>query len=166
MIDISQIIRSAKKYDFNSLEKLLNEIKIPDLESTLKKINYHVNLVNQRSTSKSERISTFRNLLEKYYLEKDIQTNIFQNIKVIESLYNEILNDRNKILGEFKSHEILKTQFYLTHSLYNRILMHSDVIHKSISEGKYKFFENSINAKSEYFNGKDLSSHIEVVPHV
>ena len=44
--------------------------------------------------------------------------------------------------------------------------MHSDVIHKSISEGKYKFFENSINAKSEYFNGKDLSSHIEELSKV
>ena len=166
MIDISQIIRSAKKYDFNSLEKLLNEIKIPDLESTLKKINYHVNLVNQRSTSKSERISTFRNLLEKYYLEKDIQTNIFQNIEVIESLYNEILNDRNKILGEFKSHEILKTQLSLAHSLYNRILMHSHEIKKSISAGECNFFENSIHIESEYFDGKDISSHIEELSKV
>lgn len=166
MIDISQIIRPAKKYDFNSLEKLLNEIKIPDLEYTLKKINYHVNLVNQRSTSKSERISTFRNLLEKYYLEKDIQTNIFQNIEVIESLYNEILNDRNKILGEFQSHEILKTQLSLAHSLYNRILMHSHEIKKSISTGECNFFENSIHIESEYFDGKDISSHIEELSKV
>lgn len=166
MIDISQIISSAKKYDFNSLENLLNDIETHNLESTLESINYHVNLVNQRSTPKSERVISFRNSLEKYYLERNIQTNIFQNIKTIEFLYNEILNKRNKILGKFKSHEILKTQFSLAHSLYNRILMHSDVIHKSISEGKYKFLENSINAKSEYFNGKDLSSHIEELSKV
>lgn len=166
MIDISQIISSAKKYDFNSLENLLNDIETHNLESTLESINYHVNLVNQRLTPKSERVISFRNLLEKYYLERNIQTNIFQNIKTIEFLYNEILNKRNKILGKFKSHEILKTQFSLAHSLYSRILMHSDVIHKSISEGKYKFFENSINAESEYFNGKDLSSHIEELSKV
>lgn len=166
MNDINEIIRLAKKYDFNSLEKLLNDIETHDLESTLESINYHVNLVNQRSTPKSERVSSFRNLLEKYYLERDIKTNIFQNIKTIELLYNEILNNRNQTLGIFKSHELLKTQFSLTHSLYNRILMHSDVIHKTISEGKYKFFENSINIESEYFDGKDLSSHIEELSKV
>lgn len=56
MIDISKIIGSAKKYDFNSLEKLLNDIETHDLEYTLESINYHVNLVNQRSTPKSERV--------------------------------------------------------------------------------------------------------------
>lgn len=166
MIDISQIITSAKKYDFNSLEKLLNDIEIHDLESILENINYHVNLVIQRSTPKNEKVKSFRNLLEKYYLERKIKTNIFQNIRTIEFLYNEILNNRNQILGKFKSHEVLKTQFSLAHSLYNRILMHSDFIRKSISEGKYKFFENSINVESEYFNGKDISSHIEELSKV
>lgn len=166
MIDISQIITSAKKYDFNSLEKLLNDIEIHDLESILENINYNVNLVIQRSTPKNERVKIFRNLLEKYYLERKIKTNIFQNIRTIEFLYTEILNNRNQILGKFKSHEVLKTQFSLAHSLYNRVLMHSDFIRKSISEGKYRFLENSINADSEYFNGKDISSHIEELSKV
>lgn len=162
MKDISNIIKLASKYDFTSLEKLLNKEATHDLECILQKINYHVNLINQRQNNKSKKINDFKLNLEKYYTNKGIKTKIFDDIKVIESLYSKILEDRIKILGKYNSQDIIYTQFSLMNHLYNQILKHAN----AIKEKKYNYFENLMNAKSEYFNGDDLDKHIEELSKV
>lgn len=166
MIEISNIIRSANKYNFNSLEKQLNELQTYDLKFIPKKINYHVNLVNQRSTEKSAKINDFKTSLEKYFKDKEVETNIFLNIKIIESLYKQILEDRINILREYKSHEILNSQFYLVNQLYQRILEHAKTLIKPIDGDNLHYFESLINKKSEYFDGDDIDKHVEEISKV
>ncbi|MEJ8479526.1 nuclease-related domain-containing protein, partial [Acinetobacter baumannii] len=107
-------------------------------------------------------INEFRTNLERYYKNKGIKTNLFDNIRVIEYLYRQILEDRIKILGKYNSEDIIHTQFSLINYLYHQILKHTD----TIKEKEYKYFENLMNAKSEYFNGDDLDKHIEELSKV
>ncbi|MBD0126224.1 hypothetical protein IAF21_17565, partial [Acinetobacter baumannii] len=87
MTDIRNIIKLANTYEFTQLEKILNKVAIQDLEQILQQINYHVNLINQRQNNKSKKINEFRTNLERYYKNKGIKTNLFDNIRVIEYLY-------------------------------------------------------------------------------
>lgn len=166
MIEISKIIKSANNYDFNSLEKQLNELQKDSLKLIPKKINYHVNLVNQRSTEKSVKINDFKKKLEKYFKDKDIETNIFLNIATIELLYKNILEDRINILQEYKSHEILNSQFYLINQIYQRILEHAKTLMKPVDGDNLHYFESLVNKKSEYFNGNDIDKHVEEMSKV
>lgn len=158
-MEVKNILKNSSKYDFERVEKELNQFDDLSLIEVLKSINYNVNLINQRESNNSSRVKNFVNNLENFYKSKKVETNIFDHIRKIESFYAWVLEERTKILGEVESKDIVPTLFLLVNHFYMALKGHDEFIKTK----EFKFIEEVLNVKTNFFDGNLIDSNVEEV---
>lgn len=170
MSEMKKLIKYAKSYNFDEFIKIFeNMIKEQEPILLLKRINKEVNFIDQRPNSKTISKNSFLEKLDDFLKEKSIDTNFFKTIQVIESMYAEILKERERILQAFPNTDV-SSEDIIALLIISSYIGYND-IQRAIELEVNGDFDTYINDLSiivtnnlklecyanEWFNGNDIS---------
>lgn len=113
----SSLKLNFEKYSLDGLESYLDKLDDNELMLLLEYLNKNVNLINQFPNKK---VLKFRNFLKTYYFNRNIETQYFCNIELIENLYKQILDEKKKL--KFSDElDLIQNLFQLSKEKYNVI---------------------------------------------
>lgn len=152
-----------EKYSIDGLKNHLDLLDNDELMSILNYLNKNINLINQFPNNK---ILKFRNFLKKYYSDRGIKIQYFKNIELIEDLYKEILDQKDKLIFNNKI-DLIQNLFQFTKEKNNILskLIEMDLEEDSILNEellKMESIDNEIEALCKIINYNLQSmSHIK-----
>lgn len=142
-----------ENYSLDGLENYLDKLDNDELMLLLEYLNKNVNLINQFPNKK---LLKFRNFLKVYYSNRNIETQYFYNLELIEDLYKTVLDEKKELKFDNEL-DLIQNLFQLCKEKYNVIsqVMGMDMDEDSILNDellRLESFDNEIETLCKLIN--------------